>query len=100
MLLAGLLIAGAQSCSRTPIACFNTSPPLDSIHRNQPVIFNATCSFDAGNYYWQFYNNRDSTAYTPMVTKFFKDSGTVNVYLLVTSGNNYAGVNYDITVQR
>ena len=94
----GVLILLAQSCSKTPVACFTTSIDPDSIHVHQTVTFNATCSVFAGSYNWQFYNNVDSIAFTPTVTKTFNDTGTVNVYLLVTSGNNYAGVTRDIKV--
>ena len=99
-IVAGVIMLAIQSCSKIPVACFNTTPPLDSIYVNQPVIFNANCSTLADAYYWQFYNNSDSTAFTPMVTKYFKDTTTVNVYLLVTNGGNFAGVNYSITVHR
>jgi len=93
----GLLII--QSCSKTPIACFTTTPGMDSIHVNTPVIFDARCSVYAGSYNWQFYNNVDSIAFTPTVTKTFKDTGTVDVYLLVTWGNQYAGETQNIVVQ-
>src|ERR1035437_7110033 len=96
VLIAGIVLLGAQACSKTPIACFNTTPSLDSIHVNQPVIFNAGCSALADRYNWQFYNNPDSIACTPIVTKIFKDTSTVNVYLLVTNGGNYAGVTSNI----
>ena len=99
-IVAGVIMLAVQSCSKTPIACFNTTPSLDSIHINQPITFDANCSTLADAYYWQFYNNRDCTAFTPMVTKYFKDSAVVNVYLLVTNGNNFAGVTYNITVHR
>ena len=99
ILVAVLIVLAVQSCSKTPVACFNTTPPLDSIHVNQTVTFNGTCSIFADGYNWQFYNNTDSTAFTPVVTKVFKDTGSVNVYLLVTSGNQFAGVNTSIKVQ-
>ena len=99
-IVAGLIVLAAQSCSKTPIACFNTTPSLDSLHINRPIIFNANCSTLADAYYWQFYNNQDCTAFTPQITKYFKDSGTVNVYLLVTNGNNFAGVTYNLTVHQ
>jgi PKD repeat protein len=102
LLLVGFVISvmvlAVQSCSKTPIACFTTTPSMDSIHRNQTVIFNANCSALADSYNWQFYDNMDSVNFTPIVTKVFKDSGTVNVYLLVTNGNNYAGMTQNITV--
>ncbi len=88
-----------QSCSKTPIACFTTSIDADSIHVNQTVTFDATCSIYADSYNWQFYNNVDSIAFTPTVTKTFTDTGTVNIYLLVTSGNHYAGYTQNIKVK-
>ena len=95
---AGLLLLIVQSCSKEPVACFTTTPNMDSIHVNQPVVFNANCSIYAGSYNWQFYNNTDSIDFTPTVTKVFKDTGSVQVYLLVTWGNNYAGITQYITV--
>jgi len=96
--VAGILILAAQSCSKTPIACFTTTPSQDSIHVNDTVIFNAYCSVFVGSYNWQFYDNPDSVSFTPIVTKIFKDTGTINVYLLVTDGNNYAGETQNIKV--
>jgi hypothetical protein len=92
------VIMTIQSCSKTPVACFTTTPNMDSIHVNQPVVFNANCSIFAGSYNWQFYDNPDSIAFTPTVTKVFKDTGSVQIYLLVTWGNNYAGTTQTITV--
>ncbi len=97
--IAGVMILAVQSCSKTPVACFNTSVSLDSIHVNQQVTFNANCSVNADSYNWQFYNNQDSIAFTSIVTKVFKDTGTVNVYLLVTGGRTAAGANVNIKVQ-
>jgi len=97
-LVLGILLGGLSACNKQPVACFNTTPAMDSIHINQPVIFDATCSINAGSYNWQFYDNTDSVNFTPVVTKVFKDTGTVNVYLLIVSGNNYAGDNVNITV--
>ena len=99
MVIAGILILAIQSCSKTPIACFSTTPDMDSIHVNQPVTFNANCSVYAGSYNWQFYNNVDSIAFNSIVTKTFKDTGTVQVYLLITYGNQYAGVTKNIVVR-
>jgi len=96
--VAGIIALAFQSCSKTPIACFNTTPGMDSIHVNQPVVFDAGCSIYAGSYNWQFYNNVDSIAFTRTVTKVFKDTGTVQVYLLITYGNQYAGETQNITV--
>ena len=102
MLIAGVaavfITLAFQSCKRTPIACFSTTPDMDSIHVRQTVTFNAYCSVYAGSYNWQFYNNVDSIAFTPIVTKVFKDTGTVQVYLLITDANEFAGITQNITV--
>ena len=99
IILGIIIVLSTQSCSKTPIACFSITPGLDSIHVNDTVIFNANCSAFAGSYNWQFYNNSDSLAFTSIVTKVFKDTGSVDVYLLVTSGNNFAGADQTIKVQ-
>ena len=95
----GLIVLATQSCSKTPIACFSATPSVDSIHVNDTVVFNAYCSVFADSYNWQFYNNQDSTAFTQVVTKIFRDTGKVDVYLLVTDGNNFADVDQTIVVR-
>lgn len=76
----------APSCNRAPFACFSTSVDVDSIYRYQPVTFVASCSNNADEYFWQFYDKDDSTEFGYAVTRTFYDTGAVNVYLLVTSG--------------
>jgi hypothetical protein len=98
VVVTGIIALGVQSCSKTPIACFTTTPNMDSIHVNDTVIFNANCSVFAGSYNWQFYNNQDSVAFTAIVTKVFRDTGKVDVYLLVNDGNNFADVDQTILV--
>jgi hypothetical protein len=87
VLLISMLI---ESCTKRPFACFRTNVNEDSVHINQPVFLNASCSSNTNDYFWEFYNNTDSVEWTEEVTKTFKDTGYVNVYLLVVSGNKSA----------
>ena len=89
-----------QSCKKTPYACFITTPSIDSIRVNVPVIFNAfACSSYANSYNWQF-GSGDSidVEFNPIVTKTFKDTGNVDVYLLVTNGNKQSSLDQTIHV--
>jgi PKD repeat protein len=82
------VFACTGSCTKTPLACFTFSPTQDTIHLRDSVTFNATCSENAHQYYWQFYNNVDSIGYGVIVGRKFLDTGSINVTLLVTNGNN------------
>jgi hypothetical protein len=96
--IASLLLLG-QSCVRKPFACFSTIPVADSIKVNVPVTFSAACSLNANDFNWQFYNNQDSVEFGQTVIKTFKDTGSVQVYLLVTAGLNSSGYTKTITVK-
>jgi PKD repeat protein len=76
-----------QSCRKSPFACFTTSVNIDSIRVNVPVTFNALCSSYAGSYNWQFGSGDSADVqFNAVVTETFKDTGDVDVYLLVTNG--------------
>jgi PKD repeat protein len=87
-----------QSCSKKPSACFHTSVDEDSIHVHQLITFNALCSNNAGDYFWEFYDNDDSVEFTPNVQKVFNDTGQVKVYLLVTNRRQESSVTKTIHV--
>jgi hypothetical protein len=88
----------ASSCNKSPFACFTTDVNADSIRVGHPVTFNAGCSENAGDYDWKFYNNDDSIFFGRTITKTFKDTGTVNVYLLIVGGNKTTSTSQDFRV--
>ena len=96
--LGGLLLL-PQSCGKQPYPCFTTNPDEDDIHVNQPVTFSPYCSANGDEYFWVFYGNDDSIDFNPVVTKYFKDTGFVDVSLDVTNGNKYARVTDKIYVK-
>lgn len=75
-----------SSCGKHPFACFTTVPDEDSLRVNQPIMFNAACSTNGELFYWEFYDNEDSTFYDSPITMTFHDTGNVKVFLLITSG--------------
>lgn len=93
------LVMSASSCTQHAFACFTTEPDEDSLHVNQPVIFHAACSTGADAYYWELYNKEDSTFEGQPLTKVFKDTGHVHVFLLITSGGRTASTERDIFIR-
>ena len=88
-----------QSCVKKPFACFSTIPPEDSIYKNIPVFFTAACTDNGDDFNWQLYNIPDSVYFGRSFTTTFKDTGIVNVYLLVVTGGNSSGYTKNITVK-
>ena len=93
-----ILLVSIESCGKRPFACFETSVDEADIHVNQPVKFFALCSSNADDFYWEFYDNEDSTEFGYSVTKTFKDTGLVNVFLLVSKGNKTSSTERKIKV--
>ena len=95
-----LLAAFFQSCYKNPVACFSISVNTDSIHVNQPVIFNGECSLHASEYYWLFYTIKDTLIYyNPIDTVTFKDTGAVYIELDVLNGSTFGSVYETIKVK-
>lgn len=97
LVIAGML-AMSSSCGTHPFACFTTDVAEDSIHRMQPVTFNAACSANGDGYFWELYGNEDSTFYGTTLTTVFKDTGNVKVFLLITAGGRTASTERYIKV--
>ncbi len=89
----------SQSCGKQPYPCFTTNPSEDNIHANQPISFSPYCSTNGKEFFWQFYANDDSIEFSPVVIKYFKDTGYVEVSLDVTNGNKFARVTDKIYVK-
>jgi len=96
-----MAIAIVQSCDRSPSACFTINVNTDSIHVNQPVTFNGTCSYLADEYFWQFQEANDSTlgSYNSVVTETFSDTGNVSITLTVLKGSQTASTSQTIHVK-
>ncbi|MFN8298662.1 MAG: hypothetical protein U0T75_06110 [Chitinophagales bacterium] len=92
------ILALINSCAKHPFACFTTEPDENSIHRMQPVTFNAACSTNGDGFFWELYGNEDSTFYGQTLTTVFKDSGNVKVFLLITAGGRTASTERYIKV--
>ena len=90
VVVVSVLVLLLQACGKKPVPCFDTYPDKENIHINQQVTFSAYCTNNGNDYYWQFYNNEDSIEFGPVVTKYFKDTGTVKVSLTATNANKSA----------
>ncbi len=88
-----------ESCVKTPFACFQTQPDEDNIHVNQPVTFTGFCSTNADGYFWEFYDDEDSSYFGFTTTQTFYDTGYVKVYLLVTGGRKTNATSREIYVK-
>ena len=100
LFLTGIIIALAtQSCAKSVYACFSTDMNQDSLHVNRVVTFNANCSSNADEFFWEFNNNPDSTAFGSVTSKTLKDTGSLTVYLLVVSGNKSASTTQTLNVR-
>lgn len=88
-----LLVTG---CGRRPFACFEYEPK--EIHVNQPVVFTGFCSSNADDFFWEFYDNEDSTFFGPTITMVFDSPGPVKVLLLVSNESKTAATDETIEV--
>jgi PKD repeat protein len=87
-----------QACVKKPFACFRADVPEDSIRTNQLVTFNALCSSNAADYFWEFYDHTDSVNFSQTVQKTFYDTGQVKVFLMVTNGNKQSSITRTIRI--
>ena len=101
-LLALIAIVAISSCSSAPGACYiiEGQPNSDTIHRNVAYTFNGSCSADAHEYDWVFRGLSDSLGYGAVQTRTYPDSGTFDILMIVTNGNNYNTIDQPIVVIR
>ncbi|MBL0309200.1 MAG: hypothetical protein IPP77_05845 [Bacteroidetes bacterium] len=72
---------------------------MDSIHVNQEVSFDATCSDSGKEFYWEFNTPSDTSTYIQkIVTRSFDSAGTVEIFLLVINGGKQASKKDYITI--
>ncbi|MCS6933747.1 MAG: hypothetical protein NZM35_01175 [Chitinophagales bacterium] len=90
------LVAG---CTRRPYACFRTQPPEDSIRVNVPVTFYASCSVNSNEYFWEFYDNPDSSYFGYSIQHTFYTPGKQKVFLMVAGYGKTASTIREIEVK-
>lgn len=94
------LVATQSACNnKRPFACFTTNVDPDSIHVGQPVTFTATCSSNSNDFYWEFYDNEDSTFYGYSVVMTFYQPGDVDVFLLTANSSSTSSTSDVIKVK-
>ncbi len=77
-----MVAALLPSCVSQPFACFSTSVPADSMHVNQAVTFDGSCSSSANEFYWEFRTAKDTfNSFNLTVTHTFTDTGSIYVEL-------------------
>ncbi len=91
------LILSAQSC-KSPFPCFVVSEEEDSIPVNKEVYFNAICSDNAKEFFWDFPN--DSIAYGELVSYTFRDTGIYTVRLMVAGTSKSRNIQKTLTVKQ
>lgn len=90
VLIIGIILFASvvvSSCGIKPFPCYTTSIPIDSIHVNQPVTFDAECTDPGKEFFWEI--NTPSDSFTYIQKKFthtFDSAGTVELYLYVING--------------
>ena len=95
-----LLVLTQSACNnKRPFACFRTDVDPDSIYVGKPVTFMANCSSNSKDYYWEFYENEDSTYFGYSVTVTFYQPGDVNVFLLTSNNNSTSSTSEVIKVK-
>lgn len=89
LLLFILALALMSSCKNAPVACFTILTPADSIRVGHVVQFDASCTSDATQYYWDFGNGMNASTVTAQTTYDSATSYAVNL-VAVGSGKSAA----------
>ncbi len=97
LLLFVLLLGLLSSCKNAPVACFTVVTPADSIRLGHTVTFDASCSSDATQYYWDLGNGQTSTL-APTVQTIYDSTMTYTVALVVGNSGKSASVTKKIIV--
>jgi len=102
--LAAVCSVALFACRKPTEACF-THTPINGINTNTDVVFDASCSQNAGKFVWSFDDNTDSSTTSSSITHRFAASGTYMVTLGVqskdgkSSGTDKLIIQKSITVQ-
>lgn len=98
LLLFVLVLLVLSSCKNAPVACFTLATPSDSIRVGHAVIFNAGCSSDATQYFWDFGNGQNSTSSTTAQTTY-DSAASYSVALVVANSGKSASITKTIVVK-
>lgn len=93
-----LLIVSIHSCTKRPYACFRTIPEEDSLKVNVPITFIASCSSNGDDFFWEFYDNPDSSEFGYSTVRTFHTAGQVEVFLLVAGNGKTAATTKMVTI--
>lgn len=93
-----LLIVSVHSCTKRPYACFRTIPEEDSLKVNEPITFIASCSSNGKDFFWEFYDNPDSSEFGYSTVRIFNSPGQVEVFLLVAGNGKTAATTKMVTI--
>jgi PKD repeat protein len=86
-----ILLALLGSCKNAPNACFTIVTTPDSIRAGHTVTFNAGCSTDATQYFWDFGNGLNSTS-SPSAQTTYDSARTYSVALVVGNSGKSASI--------
>ena len=96
LLLIVFTLAVMSSCKNAPVACFTVVTAADSIRVGRVVSFDASCSSDASQYYWDFGNGLNSSIVAPQTT--YDSATTYTVNLVAVGSGKSAAVSKRVTV--
>jgi hypothetical protein len=92
-----MLLFVISACNKVPVACFEIKTPIDSIRVGKNIEFDAACSIDAQDYFWDFSNGLGGN--TEYIITQFDTAGTYNVTLVAARGSKTQKNSKDIIVK-
>jgi PKD repeat protein len=96
LLLFILALMLMSSCKNPPVACFTILTPTDSIRVGHVVQFDASCTSDATQYYWDFGNGLNASTVTAQTT--YDSATTYKVTLVAAGSGKSAMISKSVTV--
>lgn len=78
------LLLTNSACNKVPVACFEVKTPIDSIRVGRDIAFDAACSIDAQDYFWDFSNGLGGN--TEYIVTQFDSAGIYQVVLVAARG--------------
>ena len=79
-----VLLFTISACNKVPVACFEIKTPVDSIRVGRNIEFDAACSIDAQDYFWDFSNGLGGN--TEYIVTQFDSAGVYQVVLVAARG--------------
>lgn len=86
------------ACRKPTEACFTHSP--DNVNTSTDVLFDASCSQNAGRFVWSFGDGEDSSSTSSTMTHRFTASGTYLVTLGVQSADGKSSGTDKLIIQQ